>query len=354
MLKILHITDYSMTGGIEAYVKEIIELEKIEHEVDICILNLKNNYLKLEKTNFIDLTKYNIFQKVLEIKKIIKNNKYDLIYVHSLKSKIFVSFLKIKNLNVNYIEHGVYFGRRRYLQMIRRFIFNKIIYKYPKKIICVQKIVEKSIINTFPELSSKTITIENGINLTKFKFSYNPKIKEKRKIIGVTARLVQEKGIDILIEALSLLGRRDIKLKIIGTGIFEKELLKLVKERKLEEIIEFLGERNDVNDILQEIDFYIQPSRIEGFGLALLEAIAMGIPVIISDIDAFKSLIKLDNYEYFFESGNAQELCRKINKMLNEECQTLEELSYKLRKIAENYSIENTVIRLHRECLINE
>ena len=50
MLKILHITDYSMTGGIEAYVKEIIELEKIEHEVDICILNLKNNYLDSKET----------------------------------------------------------------------------------------------------------------------------------------------------------------------------------------------------------------------------------------------------------------------------------------------------------------
>ena len=315
MLKILHITDYSMIGGIETYIKEVAELEKSENQVEICVLNLKNNYLKSEKITLLDLTKYNILQKYFEIKKILKKNRYDLIYVHSLKSKIYLSFLKIKNLNVNYIEHGVYYGRRKYLQSIRKFIFNNLVYKYPNKIICVQENVRMSIINNFPNFLSKTITIENGINLEKFKFNYIPKAKGKRKIIAVTARLVQEKGIDILIEALALLREKDIKLKIIGTGILKEELLQLVRKRKLEKIVEFLGERNDIKNILQGVDFYIQPSRVEGFGLALLEAITMGIPVIISDIAAFRRLVNLDNYEYFFESENIHELYEKIDKM---------------------------------------
>lgn len=356
-MKILHVTDYSMIGGIETYIKNISIEQSKKNLVTVIALEERNDFLKNKLYNYLDLTNKNFIMKLFFLRKKIIFENYDVIFVHSLKSKILFTILKKinKKINLIYIEHGVYFERRKHLAKIKRIIFNAI-YKEATKIICVQETVKKSLVDNFKKLMNKTYIVENGINLEKFKYSYNYKDQKEINFI-TTARLVEEKEIHTLIDAFFLLKKEikeKAKLLIIGEGPCLKSLKDKVKKYSLDNKIIFLGRKFNVEEYLSKSDIYIQPSKVEGFGLALLEAMAIGLPVIVSNIEAFRKLISLKNYIGFFEVSNSKELSKKMEILVEKDKKEIQKLSKEIRILAENYSIENTVKKINLIVLDND
>jgi L-malate glycosyltransferase len=125
------------------------------------------------------------------------------------------------------------------------------------------------------------IVINNIVDVSKFdlvKSSRGPILN-----IGFLGGLnSSNKGLDLLLRAVSLLNRKDIVLHIGGDGILLGNFKSMAKDLNIEEICNFYGEitRSEISGFFSKLDFFILPSRYETFGIVLIEAMACGLPVI--------------------------------------------------------------------------
>lgn len=104
-------------------------------------------------------------------------------------------------------------------------------------------------------------------------------------LVGAVGRLDDQKGFDVLIEAMALLKNLPIRCAVLGEGPARPKLEALVRKHALEKSVWLLGERADVPSWLSAFDVYALPSRWEGLPNALLEAMALGLPVVASAVD---------------------------------------------------------------------
>ena len=104
-------------------------------------------------------------------------------------------------------------------------------------------------------------------------------LEPSQLVVGAVGRLHPSKGVDVLISAFKAIAPRDAALVIVGEGPQRAALTRLADG---DTRIHFLGYRSDVPRLLQALDLFVSPSREESFGLAILEAMRAGLPIISS------------------------------------------------------------------------
>lgn len=117
--------------------------------------------------------------------------------------------------------------------------------------------------------------------------------KMEPRIIGATGRLVPIKGLPLLIDAFALVSKRvpDVRLELAGTGPESLALEAQVKRLGLEERVEFLGWVDDPSTLYMRWEIFAQTSLAEGFGLSMLDAMAMGLPVVATSVGGIPELV---------------------------------------------------------------
>ena len=121
---------------------------------------------------------------------------------------------------------------------------------------------------------------------------FAPNLTANRPRMGVVGRLTSQKGHNDLLNALLLVRRtQPVDLLIIGSGPLEGELRQTTINLGLEDCVHFLGSRNDVIDLLPHLDLMVLPSWWEGFPTVLLEAMALGVPVVATDVSGSRELV---------------------------------------------------------------
>jgi len=162
----------------------------------------------------------------------------------------------------------------------------------------------KSYAETSPilhELLFKCHVIPNGIDISKFDAAIRALNVRRAKIVLFVGRLVLPKGIDDLIRAMPAVLNEvpEAKLVIVGEGEEQKKLVELVRKLALEDKVEFRGYMNlkELAKSYLEASVFVLPSftRLENFGIVLLEAMACRTPVIASDIPGVRENITKDN-----------------------------------------------------------
>jgi glycosyltransferase involved in cell wall biosynthesis len=140
-------------------------------------------------------------------------------------------------------------------------------------------------------------------------------------VLGIIARLVEQKGHQYLVEAFSQAYKQTphIRLIIVGDGKLRDRLESFVQEKKLEGVIRFTGHRNNVEEILNSIDIFVHPSLWEGFGLAILEAMAMGKPVIATNASAIPELVENSVTGLLVPPRDSRSLAQAIIKLSSDE-----------------------------------
>jgi glycosyltransferase involved in cell wall biosynthesis len=131
------------------------------------------------------------------------------------------------------------------------------------------------------------VVVPYGVDLDLFK----PDQREERAtlVIGAVSRLSPEKGLDYLLQAFALLKQRvaqPLLLRLAGDGPDESKLRNLATRLGIEREVEFLGwvEHEELPAFLQDLDIFAMPSTWEGFGVAAIEASAMGLPVVATNV----------------------------------------------------------------------
>ncbi len=173
---------------------------------------------------------------------------------------------------------------------------------------------------------------------------------EKEIILIIVARLVQQKGHCYLIEAFSKAFEKnqDLRLLIVGDGELKNTLQSQVKEKKLNHVIHFTGYRKNIPDMLQASDIFVHPSLWEGFGLAILEAMACKAPVIATRVSAIPELVENNESGLLVPAKDTEELEQAIT-LLSADKQLRIRLGLNAHQQWKNrFSIKNMVKNTHK------
>lgn len=159
-----------------------------------------------------------------------------------------------------------------------------------------------------------------GIDLDQFQPQERPARREV--VVGTVARLSQEKGLDTLLRAFARLAGdgREIRLVIAGDGPERRKLARLAGDLDIESRTEFRGEvkHEEVPSVLAELDIFAIPSLAEGFGVAALEAAAMKLPVVGSNVHGIPDVVDDGRTGLLVPPGDEKTLAEAISRLADD------------------------------------
>ncbi len=206
-------------------------------------------------------------------------------------------------------------------------LLDRVMMRWTDGIVCCSKAVQRSIDSRIGRTARQCSVIPFGIDPRRFEPDAPALIRqelglhEQRLVIGTVCRLVEpKKGISVLLQALGRLRTRHSGLLwqvlIVGDGPARGMLEALRDDLGLSSSVVFAGARRDVSRVLPLLDVFVLPSLYEGFGIALLEAMAAGKPVIASNVGGIPEFVNPGETGILVEPGNADVLAEAIEQVL--------------------------------------
>ena len=189
----------------------------------------------------------------------------------------------------------------------------------------------------------KSTVVCNGILTRNFKLRQERKPGNTFRIVMVSRLEHDKKGQDLLIEAaLKLNGL--VHVDFIGEGSSREFLENLVKKLHAESVVSFLGVKPQpyIAEHLADYDLFVQPSRWEGFGLTVAEAMAARVPVLVSSGQGPAEVTCGDKYGWVFENGNVDDLTNKIKYIYNHYDEAMEKANNALNYVRDIYDVSVT------------
>jgi glycosyltransferase involved in cell wall biosynthesis len=139
-----------------------------------------------------------------------------------------------------------------------------------------------------------------------------------RHMVGVVARLVPEKGVDVFIRAAALMwhGLPGVSFVIVGDGPEAAALERLAERLGIRERIGFLGARAEAQTIIRRLDIICVPSRTARIPLVVLEAMALGIPIVASDVGGIPELVTHRRHALLVPPGDPFALASAVRTLI--------------------------------------
>lgn len=202
-----------------------------------------------------------------------------------------------------------------------------LIYRVADRVLAVSQEIKEIICHTFTMEDSKVLVLKNGIVFEdslsrpvdlkkKFPISTN-----KLKLIAV-GRLVPLKGFDILVKAVVEVanqGLNDLLVLIVGEGEERLRLEELIKNLGVGRYVKLLGLRHDVIGLMKASDLFVMSSRYEGLSIAMIEAMACGLPIIASNAPGLRDHIRDGENGLLFPVEDHNLLAERILRLANDE-----------------------------------
>ncbi|SEA09436.1 Glycosyltransferase involved in cell wall bisynthesis [Prevotella sp. tc2-28] len=327
-MKILHVINSLSSGGAERLVTDLMrKMNNDDYELETLIFSNKADvYSKgLIADGYVvhklaDVSIYNLLFVVPKLIIFFRKHNYDIIHVHLFPGMYYISLLKrfhcIK-CPIIFHEHNTSNGRleKPMFRLIDRFV-----YKPYKKIICISEAVSQMLTSVYHLSSDKICTIQNGIDLDRCKQArpvmrkvINKNLSKDDILIIMVARFNKQKDHLTLLNALARMPNK-FKLALLGEGEREEELREMVSEQNLSKRVFFCGYKSNVYDYIKSSDVFVLSSFFEGFGLSCIEAMACGIPVVISNVPGLADVVGFASEK--FEVGDIDGLIESIYKLI--------------------------------------
>lgn len=333
-MKIAHIYWDLGTGGIESMIAEIASEQAKSEQVALFIVNDQvEDYIVRKIDNNVKI--YFIGRRpgsknpfpILKLNLLLFKYRPDIMHFHAhgLVKFVIYSFAKkvrtIHNMNNSSDE-------------------------YPNfdKLIAISKVVKEFTANQ----GFDSVEIDNGISMRNINHTPDGLFKDgKYHFVQVSRLYTKQKGQDILINALSILrdkyNKTNFHMHFIGDGNDKDMLVDLAKSMGLLDCITFEGQKQQewIYQNLCNFDLFIQPSRFEGFGLTVAEAIAAKVTVLVSNIQGPMEIIESGKYGMKFKSENTEDCAKKLNEFM-EHGKDDNKIEAAYKHIFENYDVSLT------------
>ncbi|MCG2754090.1 MAG: glycosyltransferase family 4 protein [Desulfobacteraceae bacterium] len=273
--------------------------------------------------------------------KILRYEHPDIVHTHTSKAGImgrWAAFLTGIPVIIH-TPHGHvfwgYFGRCKTLFYI---ILEKLTACITDKIIALTEQEKKDHLHFLIASEDKFSVVHSGINLDRFSnLSVDPavmkrelEIPEGNLVVGTAGRLTPVKGQRYLIEAARKIVdvKPDTTFVFLGDGELLNELKNMAFRLGIRENVKFLGWRPDVAEVMSTFDIFVLPSLNEGMGRVLVEAMAMGKPIVASDVGGIADLVVDGKNGFLVPAADVEIMVVRINDLL--------ESAEKRKKMGEN------------------
>lgn len=268
-----------------------------------------------------------------QTKKIIDENNYTLIHSHSpiggFLSRIAVRKARKQGCKMIYTAHGFHFYKGAPL-------LNWLIF-YPIEKICSRwtdvlvTITHEDYHLAQKKMQAKEIIYVPGVGINTADFAVeDDDIRviniRKREELGLSkedvvmlsvGELNKNKNHEVILRAMAQLGRKDLHYIIAGKGVLKDYLEQLAKELGISNQLHLLGFRTDVKELFKIANFFAHPSFREGLSVAVMEAMASGLPVVCSAIRGNTDLITDKEGGYLFKPAEQDTACQALKNMMD-------------------------------------
>jgi glycosyltransferase involved in cell wall biosynthesis len=196
----------------------------------------------------------------------------------------------------------------------------------------------------------RLVVIPNGINLRRFDNADRHALRRELAIgddtvlLGVVGRLHAQKGHSDLLNALAALPASvsQYRCVIVGSGPLEQALRLQCARLDLAARVQFLGQRDDIPNVLAALDIFVMPSRWEGLPMALLEAMSLGCAVIATSVGEIPGVISDGSNGRLVAPQNTRQLGEALQQLLQDPAMRRQMGESARRTVTESFSAEKT------------
>ena len=334
-------------GGAERLLVDILPLMRdAGHDVELLLFNgvdapfrdsLEKKGLKIHELSH-GKDVHNYYKEVYDPYHIIRLRKYmhgyDIIHTHNFICQFYVALSHtLCNTSTKLVttEHSTN-NRRRSIRWFKR--IDKWMYGRYSAIICIADEARTSL-ESYIGKRDNIYTINNGINIKRFLRPVKDISKHQVFDVTMVAALRAEKDHETLIKAMKRLPE-NYRLRIVGDGVKVNELKALTEQMSMNGKVIFTGPRLDIPDVWDQADIAVLSSHWESFGLAAVEAMAAGRPMIASDVGGLHDVV--GGAGLLFHHGDDKELATKI-QWLCEHPDEYREVAKRCQERARRYDI---------------
>lgn len=329
-MKILLLTTHLNVGGVSTYTINLAKYIKAEG-IDISVASSGGELVRELKKHDIKHFKidiktkfafgYKVIRNINPLLKIIRENNIDIVHAQTRVTQVLASIVK-KVSKIQYIStcHGFFkhnnFGRKIYPA-------------WGDKVIAISESVKKHLIRDFRAKPEKVVKVFNGIELGKYEgvskekdepFLLEIGLSKKEMIVGSIGRLSSVKGYSYLIDAFRDIAREidDVYLLLVGDGPEKERLKQQIKKLALEDKVIINPGGQNLSKFFSVIDIFCLPSISEGFGLALVEAMAFGRACIASNVGGLSELIINGEDGLLFDAKSPESIKKAVMVLIKD------------------------------------
>jgi glycosyltransferase involved in cell wall biosynthesis len=270
---------------------------------------------------------FHSLRQVIDFFRYVKKVKPDIIHTQLETSDVLGGFVsRLLGIPVVSTVHTLTLPSKKRTSRLRKLLRNFSLRHFFDKVIVVSGATR----NHYLRLGMKSdalMTLYNGIDLSRFtvgmtrsKNDVIPAVTESDLVLVTVAVLREPKGIQYMLKALPLIlaAHPNVRYVIVGDGEYRKSLEDLAQSLGLSERVIFLGYRRDIPSLLAASDIFVFPTLDDAFPTVLLEALAIGMPIIASEVGGVPEIIHHEENGLLIPPSKADLLAASCNRLLSD------------------------------------
>lgn len=326
-MKIIHLVLRPRFSGAEILVRDLCRVQKeMGHEVVFASMDPSEDSFVPELCKLRDkgvqievpLKRLSKLGRLLSIRELIRKHRPDQIFAHSVLPAIYARLALLPRREVSVVLHAASNddfaeGKLRRIEMV--------LSHFARDVIAVSEIGCQNYATRFPNAVAPRL-VKNGIDFSEAEAHARTRGNHisGRTILQV-GRVAPVKGQDLSIAAIKEVLPEFPNVKLLMAGLIESDvyyqrLKDQVLVNNLQENVEFLGPRSDIFHLLSEADIYVMPSHAESQGIAMLEALAVGVPIVANNLDVFREFDGMPGVD-LIDTSDVKEFARSIARLLH-------------------------------------
>lgn len=365
-VKVLWLVDHlgydgAIHGAGKYYLNTVPLFDKNRFDVNLCVLRRRDSLTKLFEKADIEIShlsrsKFNPFT-LLDILSLTRREKIDLLHCHGYGASNFGrlagAISRIPTIVHAHDEDTNYPWYQALADLSMKGL--------PYRTIAISQAVKVSCIKKRKMSQNQVALIYNAIPLEEFKMPPLREIQKQKCILGVDssdpiigsiAKLREEKGIAYLIQSATEVLKvfKDAVFVIVGDGPLRGELENLSRRLGIDKNVLFLGFQPDIPRFLSVFDVMVQPSLYEGFGLAIVEAMAMGKPIVATNVGGIREILRDGETGYLVPPKDPSTLADRVLTLIRDKQRAMQ-MGNRAKVDSIKYDIRTHVRTLETEYL---
>lgn len=335
-------------GGAETAVIGVLQNLKEYNNVVVTLndLNEFGEELKYDKYYCLNLKSYYFFPfAIKKLRQIIKDNKVDVVHSQLYWSTVLARFAcparvpLVSSIQSTISDSFEY--KKKWISLLDRLSYNN----KKSTILGVSNHTLNDYFKFLKVKKQRNYVLYNFVDTKKFSTTTSFKFKNNTECKLITVgNLKVQKNQRFLLEAFIKLKGQNISLDIYGDGPLGSEFANFINDNQLP--IKLMGKMENINEVLDKYDIFVMPSLYEGFSLSVLEAMAMKVPLLLSNIASFKE--QCADTAVYFDLNNTNDFVTTLVNLSKDQnkLNLMSEQAYK--RVLENFTLDHHMASLRK------